>query len=191
MSAAHKIYTPPNLISLSRLVLGPISAYLILANDNDWLIVALALMLVAELSDLLDGAVARKYQQESDLGRFIDPASDAIYRLSVFFAFFLQGWMPLWMFFLIYARELIVPYLRTFALQSGVAIPRRPSATAKDVAQAVAQIAVVALMAMPSVLSASSRMDVSFALLLAATLITLVSLIDYFRTAIGLTTTKQ
>ncbi len=189
MATSNGINTIPNAISLIRAILGPLTAMLLIANNKNMLIAALAIMVLAELSDFLDGYIARNFDQQSEFGRFIDPVSDSIYRLSVFLAFFFNDWMPAWMFILIYARDLVVPYLRTFTIQSGHSLPVRWSGKLKAVVQGASQIGVVAILANFLGLGTIFGQGSVFILLAIATAISVISLIDYFIEAIRITKT--
>ncbi|MBU2531807.1 MAG: CDP-diacylglycerol--glycerol-3-phosphate 3-phosphatidyltransferase [Alphaproteobacteria bacterium] len=177
--ATSRWLTLPNALSILRLILAPIVVWLVLTGSVTALTLAVALMVVAELTDFFDGYLARALKQESDIGRVIDPVCDVIYHVSVFLAFVRQGWMAPWMLFLIYARDLGVPYLRTLARQRGVDIGVRWSGKIKTAVHGVAQILVVlvALGFMPQTMAGG--FDTVFALLLVATLASLVSLADY------------
>lgn len=179
MRRDNTFYTVPNALSVLRGFLGPIVMMLI-TIDTTWpLVAALVLMLIAELTDFVDGIVARRFNQESRMGRLIDPVCDSIYHLSVFLAFLGNGWMPAWMLFMIYARDLAVPYIRTFTRQAGHELPIRASGKIKTAVHAVAQIAVVA--SALGLLGASVSVDsrAIYLLLLAATGVSLYSLLDY------------
>lgn len=180
MATSNGINTIPNAISLIRALLGPLTAVLLMANDKGMLVAALAIMVLAEMSDFLDGYIARRFGQQSEFGRFIDPVSDSIYRLSVFLAFFFNDWMPVWMFILIYARDLVVPYLRTFTIQSGHSLPVRWSGKLKAVTQGASQIGVVAILSNFLGLGTVFGDNSVFLLLTLATSVSVISLADYF-----------
>jgi CDP-diacylglycerol--glycerol-3-phosphate 3-phosphatidyltransferase len=143
--ANNALATIPNLLSLVRGLLGPVVLTLILSEAPWGLWSALALMLVAEATDYFDGEVARRYGQETEIGRLADPVCDSVYHLSVFLAFLALGWMAAWMLFIIYARDLMVPYLRAFARQSGHELKVLASGKIKTAVHAMAQIAVVTI----------------------------------------------
>ena len=132
--------TIPNALSLLRLALAPVVVWLVLSGSVAALGLALVLMVIAELTDFFDGYLARALRQESEIGRLIDPVCDVIYHVSVFLAFVKQGWMAPWMLFVIYARDLGVPYVRTLARQRGVDIGVRYSGKIKTGVHGVAQI---------------------------------------------------
>lgn len=172
------LYTVPNALSVMRGLLGPIVMGLI-TYDIYWaLLAALALMIFAELSDFVDGFIARRFNQASRLGEVIDPVCDSIYHLSVFFAFLYNGWMAPWMLFLIYARDLAVPYIRAFARQAGREINVRNSGKIKTAVHAFAQIGVV-VCALGAPAGAAMEGEAAMALLLLATAASLYSLADY------------
>ena len=143
MEPSNALVTIPNVLSIVRGCLGPVVMALITLNVTWALVTALVLMVLAEASDVVDGIIARRFKQESQLGRLIDPICDSIYHLSVFLAFLYNGWMPAWMLFIVYSRDLAIPYLRAFAKQAGHDIWVRNSGKVKTAAHAVAQIGVV------------------------------------------------
>ena len=186
MEPANALFTIPNALSIGRGCLGPIVMVLI-TQDARWALwAALFLMLAAEASDFMDGVIARHLKQEFQLGRLIDPICDSIYHLSVFLAFLYNGWMPAWMLFIVYSRDLAIPYLRAFAKQAGHDIWVRNSGKIKTAVHAVAQVGVVlialGLIGKPSILG----LDVARVLLLAAAVASLYSLADYAQAVLKL-----
>ncbi|MET0568441.1 MAG: CDP-diacylglycerol--glycerol-3-phosphate 3-phosphatidyltransferase [Hyphomicrobiaceae bacterium] len=186
MEPSNALVTIPNVLSIVRGCLGPVVMALITLNVTWALVTALVLMVLAEASDVVDGIIARRFQQESQLGRLIDPICDSIYHLSVFLAFLYNGWMPAWMLFIVYSRDLAIPYLRAFAKQAGHDIWVRNSGKVKTAAHAVAQIGVVlialGLIGKPTILG----LDLSRALLLLAAAASLYSLADYAQAVLKL-----
>jgi CDP-diacylglycerol--glycerol-3-phosphate 3-phosphatidyltransferase len=186
MQPSNALFTIPNILSILRGCLGPIVMVLITQNATWALITALALMMLAEASDFVDGVIARRFKQESQLGRLIDPICDSIYHLSVFLAFLYNGWMPAWMLFIVYSRDLAIPYLRAFAKQAGHDIWVRNSGKIKTAVHAAAQIGVVlialGLIGKPSLLG----VEVSRLLLVLAAAASLYSLVDYTQAVLKL-----
>lgn len=176
--ASSRWVTLPNALSILRLILAPVVVWLVLSGSVAALGLALVLMVIAELTDFFDGYLARALRQESEIGRLIDPICDVIYHVSVFLAFVKQGWMAPWMLFVIYARDLGVPYVRTLARQRGIDIGVRYSGKIKTGVHGVAQITVV-LVALGYVSQTFLGFDTIFVVLLAATIISLISLADY------------
>src|SRR5262245_10240126 len=89
-----ELWTPANAITGSRILVGPVCIWLLTQNLASYAWLALFLMVAAELSDLLDGSVARWSSRVTKFGKILDPMADCLYRDSVFIAFFLNGWMP-------------------------------------------------------------------------------------------------
>jgi CDP-diacylglycerol--glycerol-3-phosphate 3-phosphatidyltransferase len=176
---SRSLYTLPNALSVLRGLAGPVVLALVTTPARWALIAALVLMVAAELSDVFDGEIARRFDQETQLGRFIDPICDSVYHLSVFLAFLGNGWMPAWMLFVVYARDLVVPYFRTFVRQVGEDLPVRLSGKIKTAVHAAAQIGVVAMAL--GLLGGGQVMHGPWplTLLAAATIVSVYSLIDY------------
>lgn len=82
-------------------------------------VVALVLFCVASFTDFLDGYVARKYNQVTDFGKFVDPLADKLLVSSALILFVEQGAIAGWMVCVILARELIITSLRVVAANKG------------------------------------------------------------------------
>ena len=82
-------------------------------------VVALVLFCVASFTDFLDGYVARKYNQVTDFGKFVDPLADKLLVTSALVLFVEQGAFAGWMVCVILARELIITSLRVVAANKG------------------------------------------------------------------------
>ena len=82
-------------------------------------VVALILFCVASFTDFLDGYVARKYNQVTDFGKFVDPLADKLLVSSALILFAEQGAFAGWMVCVILARELIITSLRVVAANKG------------------------------------------------------------------------
>jgi len=111
--------TVPNLLTFVRLALTPVVAalaYTTTATGRTW---AFGLFLFAMLTDVADGWIARLPGQRSRLGLYLDPVTDKILLLTMFFVLADIDLIPLWMALLMLARELIVGGLRSAAATSG------------------------------------------------------------------------
>jgi len=113
-----------NRITLFRIALAPVFAGLFSAwaawRSPWWLFLVWLVFLISEVSDILDGWVARKLGETSDLGKLLDPFSDVISRLTIFLCLLLVGVVPLWFFLIVLYRELSVTFLRMLMVQRGV-----------------------------------------------------------------------
>jgi cardiolipin synthase len=101
-----RILTVPNGISVARLAGVPVFLWLVLGPQADgW---AVALLIVAGLSDWLDGVIARAWNQQSRLGQVLDPAADRLYIAATLIGLAIRGIIPWWLVALLVARELVL-----------------------------------------------------------------------------------
>ncbi len=175
----NQLWTPANAITASRLVMGPASMWLLLIGTPRALWAALIIMIVAELSDLADGYVARYSKRVSNFGKLLDPMADGLYRGSVFIAFVLNGWMAVWMLAIIIWRDLAVSYLREIAELRSETLAARVSGKWKAIVQGAAQIIIVGLAALFGTADFPAFEMTAHVLLLIATAVTAYSLVDY------------
>ena len=90
-----RILTVPNAISVARLAGVPVFLWLVLGPHADgW---AVALLIVAGLSDWLDGVIARAWNQQSRLGQVLDPTADRLYIAATLIALAIRGIIPWWL----------------------------------------------------------------------------------------------
>jgi len=137
----------------------------------------LALAGAAELSDLLDGPVARRAGSAGRLGGLLDPLCDSIARLTMYFSAALAGWLPLAVPLVMTGRDLIVAYVRTVRAHVGGKTAARTSGKLKAVIQGAGIVAVVALAWADPPWAPAARWAVAAAVLAA----TGWSLVDYVR----------
>lgn len=171
----------PNMLSLVRALLGlPIVALVTYGGAEAWL-AAIAVMALAEISDALDGILARRTGTVSDFGKVIDPMADSLYRALVFLAFLAAGWMSVWLVAVIFARDIVVAYVRTLSQQIGVTMSARRSGKIKAAVQAFAQFSTVGLYAAAALGASVPAAEISTWLLIAAAAMTAYSGYDYVR----------
>ena len=101
-----RVLTVPNAISVARLLGVPVFLWLVLGPKADWW--AVGLLIVAGLSDWLDGKLARAWNQQSRLGQVLDPAADRLYIAATLAALAIRGIIPWWLVALLAARELVL-----------------------------------------------------------------------------------
>ena len=89
--------------------------------------IALALFILGEISDFLDGVVARRRNEVSDFGKLIDPMADSIFHLTLFIIFLSLGLVPAWMTIVLVWREIAVSSLRLMASTDQRLVIRRLS----------------------------------------------------------------
>lgn len=131
----------PNLITIGRLAAIPVIVIILaLHPDPGPLLSAIVavIFLVAALTDLLDGHLARKYNLVSNLGKFLDPLADKLLTGAAFIMLIPSGRVPAWVAFLIIAREMAVTGLRAIAVEKGLVIAASNSGKQKTLAQNIA-----------------------------------------------------
>lgn len=102
-----EVFTPANLLTISRMVLVPVVALCMLYGHPGW---ALATFVVAAATDLLDGLIARWTGQQTTLGAWLDPMADKLLLLTVFVILTLPGFglthrLPVWLTVLVISRD--------------------------------------------------------------------------------------
>lgn len=107
--------TASKLTILRVLMIPAFMAVLLLGNH--W--IALSIFIVASVTDFVDGYIARKYNQVSDFGKFLDPLADKLLVLSAMLIFVQWGRMPSWAVMIVLAREFAVTGLRLVAVDNG------------------------------------------------------------------------
>ena len=106
--------TTANKITIFRIVLIPVFLVLAYAGLKYW---ALAVYIIACLSDVADGYIARHYNQVSNFGKFVDPLADKMLVLSAMCFFIENGQMPGWAVAIVLFREFAVSGLRLIAVE--------------------------------------------------------------------------
>lgn len=81
--------------------------------------VAFGVFVVASISDMVDGKIARRYHQVTDLGKFLDPLADKVLVISAMTVFCEWGVFPAWALMIVLAREFAVTGLRLIAVGNG------------------------------------------------------------------------
>jgi CDP-diacylglycerol--glycerol-3-phosphate 3-phosphatidyltransferase len=96
------------------------------AFEGAWFLITLwALFIVGEVTDLLDGHIARRRNEVSDFGKIFDPFADTLVRVSYFLCFVVTGILPVIPFFIILYREFGVLFVRILMMKKGVAMAAR------------------------------------------------------------------
>jgi CDP-diacylglycerol--glycerol-3-phosphate 3-phosphatidyltransferase len=143
-------------ITSLRLILAPLffMVYLLpalfpagFANGSQWTVPVLWLLFIAsEITDLIDGKIARKRQEVSDFGKLYDPFADVLVRITYFLCFIVTGILPAVLFLVVLYREFGILFIRILMMKKGVAMGARKGGKLKAVtymaAGAVALLAV-------------------------------------------------
>ncbi|MCL1974947.1 MAG: CDP-diacylglycerol--glycerol-3-phosphate 3-phosphatidyltransferase [Firmicutes bacterium] len=112
----------PNRITIARVLLIPLFVVLALWLFPGHSIWAAFVFVLASLSDALDGKLARRNNQVTTLGKFLDPLADKLLVCSAYIALLALERLPAWMVIIIVCRELIVSGVRILAADAGVVI---------------------------------------------------------------------
>lgn len=113
----------PNKLTMFRVILIPFFVVFLLVDItlyDKW--IALAIFIVASLTDLLDGKIARKYNLVTNFGKFMDPLADKLLVCSALICLVELDMIPSWMVIVIIAREFIISGFRLIASDNGVVI---------------------------------------------------------------------
>lgn len=125
----------PNAITLFRIALIPVFVFFAYGDTATSAVISFGTFLVASLSDSLDGYLARKNEQVSRMGQFLDPLADKLLVGAALFVLVDGRALPLWFALLIGLREVAVQILRTQIVSGGGTLPASPAAKAKTFAQ--------------------------------------------------------
>ena len=114
----------PNKLTTFRVILIPFFVFFMLAPDMTGInhYIAAAIFIVASLTDLLDGKIARKYNLVTNFGKFMDPLADKLLVCSAMICLIQTGQLAAWIVVIIIAREFIISGFRLIASDNGVVI---------------------------------------------------------------------
>lgn len=137
----------PNKLTIVRLILSPLLfvAFFIPVWTGSFQIVSIIIVwfffLIIETTDILDGHLARKWNQISDIGKVLDPFADVVSRMTYFICFTGVGVMPIWVLTILIYRELAVTFMRLLQIRKGVAMAASTWGKLKAVTYAVSGVA--------------------------------------------------
>ncbi len=143
--------TTASKITLIRVVLIPfymICMYLSGGKSGPWMYLALAVFLVASLTDFVDGYIARHYGQTTDFGKFLDPLADKLLVIAAMAMYCEWGVFPAWALMIVLTREFAVTGLRLIAVQKGNVIAAGWSGKVKT---ASTMVGLCIMMAIPGI----------------------------------------
>lgn len=135
----------PNKLTVLRVIMVPFFVFFMLTGcggaASKW--ISLALFVIASLTDLLDGYLARRDNLVTDFGKFMDPLADKLLVCSALICFVETGKMPAWMVIIIIAREFIISGFRLIASDNGIVIAANYWGKFKTVSQMIMIILLV------------------------------------------------
>ena len=98
----------PNILSVIRIIMVPVFIYLFLNYYENQIYLSLLVFLLAGLTDVIDGFLARRFNWITNLGKLLDPFADKLMQCSVLICFTIKGFIPLWLVILFLFRELFM-----------------------------------------------------------------------------------
>ena len=170
----------PNKLTIFRVVLIPFflaALMLPVIPQGKW--IAAAIFVIASLTDLLDGKIARKYNLVTDFGKFMDPLADKLLVCSALIAFIELQRIPAWIVIIIIAREFIISGFRLVAAEQGIVIAAGLWGKIKTTVQMVMVIVLIVNLgedfpAFSKIIHITEQV-----LIYASMILTLISLADY------------
>ena len=162
----------PNKLTIFRVVLIPFFVFFILVDItpyDKW--IALAIFIIASLTDLLDGKIARKYNLVTNFGKFMDPLADKLLVCSALICLVSLSRIPASIVIVIIAREFIISGFRLIASDNGVVIAASYWGKFKTTFQMIMICLMIADIAAISILTT--------VIMWVALVLTVVSLVDY------------
>lgn len=163
----------PNKLTILRMIMIiPFVVFMLVPIGGAGKWIALALFVIASLTDLLDGKIARKYNLVTTFGKFMDPLADKLLVCSALICLVEMGKIPAWIVIIIVSREFIISGFRLVASDSGIVIAASYWGKFKTVSQMLMVIVLIA--------DLGGVFDmIGTALIWIALILTVVSLVDY------------
>ena len=165
----------PNKLTMFRVVLIPFFVFFLLAPyfEGYGNYIALAIFIVASLTDLLDGKIARKYNLVTNFGKFMDPLADKLLVSAAMICLIDLGKLPSWIVIVIISREFVISGFRLIASDKGVVIAASYWGKFKTTFQMIMVIVLILDIQTPAFQLLGT------VLIWIATILTIVSLVDY------------
>lgn len=168
----NDIYTWSNLLSLSRVLITFPIIYLHYHNQQQISFLIVALLFYGGISDYLDGMVARRRNEVSELGKILDPVADKIMAFLLFLYTVWLGWIPLWFFAIGVIRDVLI-------MMGSWYIKKKRDKVAMSTMQGKVSVNVLALYWL-SVFLFPEAVTVHIFLMMASLVIMVISFVDYF-----------
>ncbi len=136
----------PNMLTISRIIITPFFLWIILSEGLPHrFLIACIVFSIGAITDAVDGHLARKNNQITNFGKFLDPIADKVLTTSALLAFMSMGLCNVWIVMLVLTREFAIASVRMIAASSGVVIPANIWGKIKTVTQMVFTILIMIL----------------------------------------------
>ena len=165
----------PNKLTIFRVILIPCFVVFLLLDPSNqtYRYIADAIFIIASLTDMLDGKIARKYNLVTNFGKFMDPLADKLLVSAAMICLIATGQLAAWIVIVIISREFIISGFRLIASDNGIVIAASYWGKFKTVFQMLMIIVLIANIQMPFFTVLGTI------LIYVALVLTIVSLIDY------------
>ncbi|WP_313153095.1 CDP-diacylglycerol--glycerol-3-phosphate 3-phosphatidyltransferase [Lacrimispora sp.] len=164
----------PNKLTILRVIMIPFFVLFLLLDGGanaSYRYIAAAIFIVASFTDLLDGKIARKYGLVTNFGKFMDPLADKLLVCAGLICFTALGQLSAWIVIVIISREFIISGFRLVASDNGVVIAASYWGKFKTVFQMIMSVLLI--------LNIPALSFVTTVFIWIATILTVVSLVDY------------
>lgn len=164
----------PNKLTILRVIMIPFFVLFLMMDggtNSTYRYIAATIFIVASLTDLLDGNIARKYNLVTNFGKFMDPLADKLLVCSALICLIELGQLPAWMVIIIISREFIISGFRLVASDNGVVIAASYWGKFKTTFQMVAVVLLI--------FNIPALSMVTTAVVWIAVALTVISLVDY------------
>ena len=178
VEARTSVLNIPNSVTVARVLLVPVVVVALLADGGSggWRWVAAAVFALAAATDRVDGYLARRLDQVTDVGKLVDPIADKLLIGTTLVVLSWLGDLPWWVTVVILVRELGITVMR-FAVLRYVVIPASSGGKIKTVLQSVG----IGLFVLPLNLLHPAVTVVAWVVIVAAVALTVVTGVDYLR----------
>ena len=165
----------PNKLPILRVLMIPFFVFFLLWKPEDMVfrIIADVIFCLASLTDMLDGKIARKYNLITNFGKFMDPLADKLLVSAALICLVELKQLPSWVVIIIIRREFIISGFRLIAATDGIVI----AASMWGKFKTVSQMAMIILLVLN--LPYRSAVILGYILVALATILTVISLVDY------------
>jgi CDP-diacylglycerol--glycerol-3-phosphate 3-phosphatidyltransferase len=172
-----------NILTLGRLAAAVVFLIVFNIDALSAKVASLFLLIFAQVSDYLDGHIARSRGQVTNFGKLFDPLADCVFFVTIFGCFTMIGYMPAWMFLIIVFRELMITaFLRPYFSSQKIVLSAKWSGKVKTVAQGIAANIIILFLILNHITDAVYEdifMIISYWCLFIVVVFSLYSLIDY------------
>ena len=161
----------PNKLTIARVIMIPLFLICLYLNIGCGKYIAVGIFILASLTDLLDGKIARKYNLVTNFGKFMDPLADKLLVCSALICLVSLNKIPAWIVIIIIAREFIISGFRLIAADNGRVIAASYWGKFKTTFQMIMVILMIA--------DISQLFILTQIIMYVALILTVVSLVDY------------